>query len=210
MIWILWSLLQTEPLQVSLPVSTPESSHQAAVIFEDESAISKIILGIDRDAVSVDVVENRLFVKLLKPARGHLDCVVASGKLYRIRIITVTENPTEVLRIRAPKKPEEDPIPAPLKLARMMRTGSTPDEVRRFRLDGLVYESKEVTVRCIMLHRWNGFAGFTCRLVNRSDRPLNVDLSRFRGKGLLLAACRDLTIGPGKETRLYLVFEAAP
>jgi len=200
---------QNDLLQVSLPVSTQEKSHQAAVAFEDESAISKIVLGVDRDAISIDVVGNRLFLKLLKPAEGHVDCVGASGRLYRIHVRVAREAPTDVLRVRGPK-PVERAVPRPIALARMMRTGGIEEGVRRVRLEGVVYESREVVARGRMLVRWEELSGFVLELENRGTAELRVDLSRFRGEGLLLSASRELAIPAGGRTLVYLIFEEAP
>jgi len=202
-------LAQNDLLQVSLPVSTQEKSHQAAVVFEDEPSISKIVLGVDRDAISIDVVGNRLFLKLLKPAEGHLDCVGASARLYRIHVRVAREAPTEVLRVRGPK-PVERAVPRPIALVRMMRTGLLEEGVRRLRLDGVVYESRELVARGRMLYRWEGYSGFVLELENRAATELAVDLSKFRGEGLVLAASRSLAIPAGGRTLLYLVFGKAP
>jgi hypothetical protein len=209
--WMLPLLLavQGDSLQVELPVSTPERSHQAAVIFEDEPAISKIVLGMDREAISVDVVENRLFLKLLRPAAGHLDCVGASGRLYRIRVSVGERAPVDALRVRG-ARPVDRAAPRPVALVRMMRTGRVEEGAARARIEGAVYECREFKARGCAVYRWEGLRGYVLEIENRGAEALAIDLSRFRGEGLLLAGCRELSVPPGGRTLLYLVFEEAP
>lgn len=202
--------LQSEVIDVGLPVSTPERSRQAAIVFDDEEAVSKIVLGIDRDAVSVDVVENRVFVKLLRKADGHVDCIGTSGKLYRLRVHESGQAPRGVIHVRGQTPPAGPALPAPLRLVRAMRTGRRLEGMRVRALDGLVYESARVTILAERLHRYLEYSGFVCRLRNKRESPIQLDLSRFQGPGLLLVASRELKV-PGKgETLIYFVFEDTP
>lgn len=202
---------QSDAVEIALPVSAPGRSHQAAVIFEDETALSKIVLGVDREAISVDVVDNRLFLKLLRAAEGHLDCIGASGRLYRVRVSVGEGAPAEAYRVRGARPAAaQRAVPRPVALVRMMREGRVEAGATRTRLEGAVYECREYAARGRAVYRWEELRGYVLEIENRSEEPLGIDLSRFRGEGLLLAGSRELQVPPGGRTLLYLVFEDVP
>lgn len=208
---LLYAAAQSDAVEIGLPVSTPDRSHQAAVIFEDEVAISKIVLGVDREAISIDVVENRLFIKLLRPAEGHLDCIGVSGRLYRVRVAVGERAPVEALRVRGSRDITADrAMPRPVALVRMMRAGGVEEGATRMRLEGSVYECREYTARGRAVYRWEGLRGYVLEIESRGAEPLAIDLSKFRGEGLLLAGCRELQVPAGGRTLLFLVFEETP
>jgi hypothetical protein len=199
-----------DPARLPLQVSDAARSIQAVVELADERAIAHVIMALGKDDVSLEVKDNRLFVKLLKEAEGSIDCIGSSGRLYRIQVIP---SPQSVLRLKLRAPAEQGPnraeLPAPLQLVRAMRTGELPEGAVASRCDERMFGDAGIAIRGVWSVRFEGLWGFVCEVRNVSGRRQALDPSRFQGAGLLVVGLRDLSLEPDRSTRLYLVFGEA-
>jgi hypothetical protein len=196
------------PIDLRVPVST-EGDHRATVVTFPEEALEALVAGWNEGDLSVERRRENLFLKLLRPAKGDVHVVGASGRLYRLAIRPAGAEYDGHVRIAA-FRPSEQAAPEPIELVRAMRLGRRPVEGRVRRADGVLYESDEFSVRMAYVYDTDNFRGHVVRVENRSPAPLPLDPSRFVGRDLVLAGAREMLLPPGGSTLLYLVFGRKP
>jgi hypothetical protein len=209
MIWLAAVLLQAEPQRMPLQVSTDQKSVQGVIHLSDESSVAHLITAFGKDDVSIEVKDNKVFVKLLRAVEGSVDCIGASGTLYRV---TLVPSPTTVplLTLRSPparKRPEPE-LPRPLQLMRSMRLGQAPEGTDVRRSTAVLVDDPTFIVQLLWVYRFDELTGYVCTLRNRSSETIRIDPSRIRAPGLRVVGVKDLRLEAGQVTRLYAVVEA--
>jgi len=126
--------------------------------------------------------------------------------MVRVRVKASEKGAADVVTVRTAERQKAD-LPAPLRLVRAMRTGGALEEMRSVAIRTELYQGRDFSVAGHSMHAWNGLRGFVLVLTNRSGGPLSVDLSRFRGEGLLLIGAKEMSVGPRRSTLLFAVFE---
>jgi hypothetical protein len=208
MIWIMMLCLQDEPVRMPLQVSTPAKSIQGVVELSDESSIAHLVTGFNKDDISLEVKQNRIFIKLLSEVEGSIDCVGASGRLYRIYVVPSARSVTNLALRGKPARAREKPeVPLPLQLMRAMRLGETFEGAMISRASAVVVDDPSFVVQLQWVYKLDEFTGFVCTLRNRTQAPLRIDPSRFRGENVLVIGVRDMKLGPGEVTRVYFVVD---
>jgi hypothetical protein len=186
-------------LQDRLQVS---SNAQGVIELADEPSVAHLVTALGKDDAAIEVKQNRVFVRLLKDVEGSIDCIGASGHLYRVRVVPSQSAGT--LSLRLPKSVRSG-LPLPLELMRAMRLGRPMDGAIVTKSSAVVAEEPEFVVQLQWVYRIDDLVGFACTLRNRSGRTLDLDLSRIRGEGVLAIGARDLTLRAGEVTRLWVV-----
>ncbi len=196
------------PIELRVPVST-EDEHRATVVSFPEEALEALVAGWNEGDLSIERRRESLFVKLLRPVRGDLHVLGASGALYRLAIRPAEGAYDGHVRVRDRDR-ERRSAPEPVELVRAMRLGRLPAEGRVLRADGGVYASDEIAARLAFVYETDAYRGFVVRVENASAQARRLDPSRFAGRGLVLAGAREMLLAPGERTILYLVFGKAP
>ena len=197
MIWLLF-------LQDRLPleVSTPARSVQGVVHLADEASIAHLVTAFAKDDISLEVKQNKLFVKLLREVEGSIDCIGASGQLYRIAVAP-SAGSAPTLTLRRPRAAQDAEVPPPLQLIQAMRLGRPPEGAVVTRSSAVVAQDASIVVQLQWVYRLDDLIGFDCLLRNRSPRPIALDPSRF--KDAIVVGVRDMKLAPGESTRIWLV-----
>lgn len=203
-VWVL-ALVAQDPCRLPVQVSNESRSIQAAVHLADEASVAHLITAFNKDDVSIEVKQNKVFVKLLKEVEGSIDCIGTSGHLYRVVVVPSKQTlPLLTLRAPAPKAPSPE-LPLPLVLMRAMRLGRVLDGMEIRRSTAVLIEDPSFFIQLHWVFTFDALKGFVCTFRNRTERPMRLDPSRFSGAGILLVGVRDLELGAGQVTRLYLV-----
>jgi hypothetical protein len=205
-----------ETITVRVARSSPGKSATCAIELEGESDVKSIVQAFNREEISIESRANRIFVKLLKDASGHLDVIGSSGTLYRFFLTAVDGGAgTEFVSVRpeAPKIEEktQKELPQSLMLVRAMRVLKVPEGVTvrgAAQQDALVYRARGVEMSLLYSYESTRLTGYVCRLSNTSEESLHLDLSRFQAEKLILIGAKDLVVAPGAATLVYLVFDA--
>lgn len=205
-----------EVVRLHVRVSTEKESFTSVLELSGGGRIREIVQGFDKEDVSLEVKGGRLFAKLLSPIRGFIDVLSDDGKLVRVLVSPGGENVHDSLvRVRFKKPPKGKSRrravhPPALVLAKAMRAFEVPEGAAVSRADGepLVHRAGALELRLLFVYRFRGLTGYVCRLGNLLDEDfLDVDLSRFRGEGLVLSGAKDLSVQPGDSTLVYFVFD---
>jgi hypothetical protein len=205
---MIFALLLIQDLhRLPLEVSDERRSIQSAVHLADETSVAHLVTAFNKEDISVEVKQNKVFIKLLKPVEGSIDCIGASGQLYRIHVIPAKQS-VPLLTLRAPAKAAPPPeLPAPLTLMRCMRLGQVQDGMDLKRSTAVLIEDPSFVIQLQWVYRWDDLTGFVCTVRNRTARVMRLDPSRFHAPGILLVGARDLKLDAGQVTRLYVVVE---
>lgn len=202
----------------SIRVAVPYSSRAALVtcVSLPEKTIRSIVAAWAESNVSLEHSGGNLFIKLLRETEGHIDVIGSSGRLYRLYISPATTGTyDETLQIalaeestpRKESKPSAEVRSLALDLILAMRRGELPEgALVSGGPDHAVQASPEAEMFIRLVYELDGFVGYVIELRNRSKTELSIDLSRFQGEGLLLIGAREMSVGPGASTLLYLVF----
>lgn len=200
-------------VEVRIRVSEPKRTVLTAVSFP--SAIRNLVSAWNEKDLSVEQAGNRLFLKLLSPAQGHLDVLLEGDRLVRLYLTPAKEDvPYDAaLQIVLPTAAEKsDPRPerasGALELAKAMRLGDVPPGVTVRKGDGLlILETPTVEASLSWIYDAPRFRGYVVRLSNQSRQTgYEIDLPRFHAEDLVLLGARNLVIEPRSFTYLYLVF----
>lgn len=201
-------LLSDRPVEVRVPVST-DREHRSTVVSFPEESLEALVAGWNEGDLSVERRRENLFIKLLRKSEGDLHVLGASGTLYRLRIVPAEGPPDGRVRLQLPKEARKE-APEPVDLLRSMRLGRRPAEGSVLRASEPVYRSAEVDIRTAYVYDSASCRGYVLRVENLAGEPRRLDPSRFVGKNLLLAGYREMLVGPGESTLLYLVFAKIP
>lgn len=205
MFWLL--LVAQEPYRLPLQVSNDQRSIQSVVHLVDETSIAHLVTAFNKDDISIEIKQNKLFIKLLKDVEGSIDCIGASGHLYRV-YVAPSKQTVPLLTLRAPARPAPPPeLPMPLVLMRAMRRGQSEEGMDVKRSTAVLIEDSSFIIQLQWVYRFDEWTGFVCTVRNRTERDLRLDLSRFHAPGILLVGARDLRLGAGQVTRLYMVID---
>lgn len=193
---------------LDIPLSDENRSYQCVVSLRDETAIANVVLAFEKDALSIEVKQNRIFVKRLKEVQGFIDCIGSSGALYRLFVRPAKGDYTSFLelKLKLKPKPKGRALPEPLQLVRAMRLSEVHEGITVKRMAHKVFENRELRIRALALFEMEGYKGYVCEVDNLSNAPLTLDPSKFQAKGLEVIGARELTVDRGGKTRLYLVF----
>ena len=197
----------------SCRVSTPTAHVLSAVTLPDP--IRQVVSAWDRKDLSVEHAGSKLFLKLLQKVEGHLDLMTAMGGHYRLYLVPAPlgaefdSHVTLLSRGRGEgvKRPGRSASGA-LELARAMRLGKIPPgvSVRSGQGKG-VLSTERLEARLLFVYEETRLRGYVLSLSNKSRKnSALVDVTRFTPARLVLIGARDLVLGPGEATRLYLVF----
>lgn len=201
-------LLSDRPVELRVPVAG-DDRHPATVVTFPEDSLDALVAGWADGDLSVERRRENLFLKLLRKAEGDLHVLGGSGTLYRLAI-RPAEGPYDGrVRLVLPSAKDRR-APEPVELIRAMRLGRRPPEGQVLRTSGTLFEGAELRISTVYVYDSQAFRGFVLRAENVSGRPLRVDPSRFVGKDLVLAGVREMVVGPGASTLLYLVMSKAP
>jgi len=196
------------PIEVRVPVSA-ENRHLATVVTFPEESLEALVAGWNENDLSIERRRENLFIKLLRNARGDLHVTGSSGSLYRLTLVPAEGAYDGHIRILAPREQKKS-IPEPVELIRLMRLGRRPPEGTVLRSDQPVHSSPEFSARLAFVYESNSYRGFVVRIENVSADPQRLDPSRFLSRDLVLVGAREMTLAPGQDTFLYLVFWKAP
>jgi len=200
-------LLSDRPIEVRVPVAG-DDRHPAAVVTFPEDSLDALVAGWADGDLSIERRRENLFLKLLRKAEGDLHVLGGSGRLYRLSI-----RPAEGAydgRVRLVLPLSKGRIPEPIELIRAMRLGRRPPAGTVLRAGDTVYAGPDLRASAVYVYDGQAFRGFVLKAENVSGRPLRVDPSRFVGKDLVLAGTREMVLGPGATTLVYLVVSKAP
>ncbi len=198
-------ILQDDVSRMPLQVSTATRSIQGVVHLADESSVAHLVTAFNKDDLSIEVKQNKVFIKLLKDVEGSIDCIGSSGQLYRVYVLPSEKSVTQ-LTLKARRAASEPPeLPAPLLLMRAMRLGQPLEGAVVKRSNAIVAEDLTTLVQLQWVYSMDEWVGFVCTIRNRTDRALRLDPSKFRAEGVQVVGVRDLKLGPGEVTRLYIV-----
>jgi hypothetical protein len=210
-------LYDGNPIVVSVPVSRNGSALVTVVQIPEES-IKTILVHLDNEELSLEQNGSKIFIKLLKRCEGFLDVLGESDTLYRLLLKPMTGGIYDsTVKIQAaaisnkapnPKRVEAKPrsTPEALKVLRAMRLseGLASADIAAF--DALLFRDEVVEARTLYIYETPTLVGYICRLSNRSDETLRVDLTRFAGSGLVASATREFIVKAKGETILYFVY----
>lgn len=191
---------------LDIPLSSETRSYQCVVSLRDETSVGNVVLAFDKEALSIEIRQNRIFVKLLKEVEGFIDCIGSSGTLYRLFVRPAKGNYISFLELKLRPKPKGRTLPEPLQLIRAMRLSEVHEGITVKRMAHKVFENRELRIRALALFETEGYKGYVCEVENLSNAPLVLDPSKFQARGLEVIGARELTIERGGKTRLYLVF----
>lgn len=200
-------LASERPIEVRVPVSA-ESEHRATVVSFPEESLEALVSGWNEGDLSIERRAESLFIKLLRPARGDLHVLGASGTLYRLAILPAEGAYDGHVRVR-PRERGRRAAPEAVELVRAMRLGRLPAEGAVLRAEGPVFASAEVAARLAFVYETDSYRGFVLKVENVSAHPRRLDPSRFAGRELVLVGAREMLLAPGAKTLLYLVFGKA-
>lgn len=208
------SVKDGETVRIRVRVSTREEHYSTVVRFPEP--IAHVVSSWDPSQISVQDEESRLVLKLQAKAEGYLDVVLTGGTLVRLFVAGVTppgpfDSAVQVRLTGAPLAAEK---PAPrggtsgaLELIRAMRLGEVPpDATVRTGRGEVLFQSPQLAVKALYVYETGRYRGWVLGLENLSVRDAYpLDLTRFGGDSLVALGARDLVVGPGKSTRLYIV-----
>jgi hypothetical protein len=209
------SVKEGETVQVRVRVSTREEHYSTVVRFPEP--IAHVVSSWDPSQISVQDQETRLVLKLQVKAEGFLDIVLAGGTLVRLFISGVAAPAPfdSAVAIRLPAAPgpaEAKSAPrgggsGALELIRAMRLGEVPpDATVRTGQNSVLFRSRDIQVTVLYVYETARYRGSVLSLENLSAREsYPLDVSRFGGDSLVLVGARELLVGPGRSTRLYIV-----
>lgn len=207
------ALLDGGTVEIRVRVSEPKKTVLSAVTFP--AAIRNIVSAWNEKDLSIDQAGNRLFLKLLSPAQGHLDVLLEGERLVRLYITPVKDDvPYDAalqIQLSLPLESAEsrpDRSSGALELARAMRLGEIPPGVTVRKAEGvLLIETPNVDVSLAWVYDAARFRGYVVKLSNDSRQTAyEVDLPRFHAEDLVLVGARNLVLEPRSFTYLYLVF----
>lgn len=200
-------------VELRVRVSEPRKSVLSAVTFP--CAIRNIVSAWNEKDLSIDHSGNRLFIKLLTPAQGHLDVLLEGERLVRLYVTPVKEDmPYDAALQILLAGPSLDPkaqsarASGALELVRAMRLGEVPPGVTVRKADGiLLLETPHALATLAWVYDAPMFRGYVVKLSNQAVKlGYEVDLPRFHAEGLVLVGARNLVLEPRSFTYLYLVF----
>lgn len=200
-------------VELRVRVSEPKKTILTAVAFP--TAIRNIVSAWNEKDLSIDQAGNRLFLKLLASAQGHLDVLLEGDRLVRLYLTPVKDDvPYDAVVQVLLHGPSETAGPRPLRasgaleLARAMRLGEIPPGITVRKADGiLLLETPNVEATLAWVYDGTHFRGYIVKLSNSSRHTgYEVDLPRFHAEDLVLVGARNLVLEPRSFTYLYLVF----
>lgn len=205
-IWLVMLLQSEEPRRMPLQVSTAERSIQGVIHLVDESSIAHLITAFNKDDISIEARQNKLFIKLLKEVEGSIDCIGGSGRLYRVTVVPSARSVT-LLSIKAPadRSSAAAEVPLPLQLMKAMRLGRPIEGATVARSSAILVDDPVLIVQLQWVYKLDGLTGLVCTVRNRTMETLRLDPSRFHAEGVLVVGFRDLKLGAGEVTRLLMV-----
>lgn len=201
-------------LEVLVPVAQATSGF-ATVVALPETGIKSVLVHANEEDLSLEHVEGRLFLKLLKKSEGYVDAIGASGTLYRIRIQPVTGGVFDstvrvksgvLAGLKTPRADGRPKVPEALQLIRAMRLGEGLEGAAISRSDTVVLKTQTSEAQVVYVYDTPTLTGYIVRLGNTSSDALRVNLPSFAGPGLVASATREFVVPPGKHTYLYFVF----
>lgn len=201
-------LLSDRPIEVRVPVAG-DDRHPATVVTFPEDSLEALVAGWADGDLSIERRRENLFLKLLRKAEGDLHVLGGSGTLYRLSIRPAEGAYDGRVRLVLPSSKGRG-TPEPIDLIRAMRLGRRPVEGAVLRAEETVYAGADLRVSTVYVYDGRAFRGFVLKAENVSGRALRVDPSRFVGTDLVLAGAREMVLGPGASTLLYLVVSKAP
>jgi hypothetical protein len=207
------TLVDGGTVELRVRVSEPKRTVLSAVTFP--APIRSLVSAWNEKDLSVEQAGNRLFLKLLSPAQGHLDVLLEGDRLVRLYLMPVKDDvPYDaafqiILPVSGEKtEPRAERGSGALAHARAMRLGEIPPGVTVRKADGvLILETPNVEASLSWVYDAAQFRGYVVRLANGSRMTgYEIDLPRFHAEDLVLAGARNLVIEPRSFTYLYLVF----
>ena len=227
-----------QSIPVRVPVAVPDRELMTTVSFP-ETRIETAISGWGAQGtgtLTATARGNLLFLRLGKPATGHLQVLGASGRHYLLLIegipevpepatrtpdayvrITVTEDESKAdgqAKSDSSETPDPNRSPA-ITLIRAMRLGENPRDVRVLRAGGEVaLTSKQLEICLAYVYQLGSWTGRIYDVVNLTDNKLAIDVTRLGMKDedlnktstLVASALRENVIPANGKTRLYMVF----
>jgi hypothetical protein len=204
-----------ETVRVLVRVSSREEHHSAVVRFPEP--IAHVVSSWDPSQISVQEEDSRLVLKLQAKAEGYLDVVLVGGTLVRLFVSGVTapaaSDSAIQVRLGGQAHPERE-SPAPkgaasgaLELIRAMRLGEVPpDATVRTGRGEVLFRALPIEVKALYVYETGRYRGWVLGVENLSSREAYpLDITRFGGDALVALGARELVIGPGRSTRLYVI-----
>ena len=223
-------------IPVRVPIAAPGREYMTTISFPEtriETAISGWNTG-DSATLTATAKGNLLFLRLAKPASGHIQILGGSGRHYLLAIEGIPELPSPVTRpadvyvritlsesakkaasstkAESPSGTNPKPGGSPvIKLIRAMRLGKRLPGTRILRAGGeIALASKQVEIRLVFVYQLGQLTGRIYDVENLTDDKLAIDVTRLRIKDenstLVASSLRKNVIHPTKTTRLYMVF----
>jgi hypothetical protein len=208
-------------IEVRIPVARVGTGY-VTVVELPEKAIKNVLVHFKDDEISLEHVESKVFVKLLKRAEGYLDVVGTSGTLYRLLVRPVTGGAFDgTVRVKCGREkpalsgPEaknnsKRSTPEALQLVRAMRLSQGMDGVDVFSIDQVLDRDDSIEARAVYVFETPRMVGYVVKFTNLGNEAIRVDLSRFAGPTLVAAATREFVVEGKKHTYLYFVFGRQP
>ena len=227
-VWLVAPQLHAARLEVSTgePVEILINVSQPTVVTLPER-IQAIPTSADPNAVSLELVENRLFIQSLQAGFGATVFVIGeSGKLHILRLVE-SETPDIEVQLVEPKARIQgvsgDSPPRPGRrrpgrpawqqgsalrrlLVALLKGGRLPG-VEAVAHDQVLASSPELEIRTTHLYAAGRYLGFIGVARNLTEGPFVLRLPEFQAAGLKAIYADLETIPAGGETRMVLVVE---
>lgn len=182
------------------------------VMVELPSEPTDVVLGIEKDAVSIETKQKFIFIKGLAESEGELFAVLTSGDCVSISVkVTEVKASKTSYKVEGfqPRTPEQrESVSESVRLLAALGNGRIPDGYKATKISSP--ESKEVAglrVEPYGIVESKNLIAFVLNVENVTNSSLYVDISRFSAEGLIVTAASKTNLAPGERTRMFMIFE---
>lgn len=185
---------------------------EQTVMIEFPAEPTDVVLGIDKEAVSIETKQKFIFIKGLAESEGELFVVLACGDC-----ISISARITEAKAVKTSYKVEGAParsaeqreaVSESVRLLAALGNGKIPDGYRASKISSPeTHEIAGLRMEPYGAVESKDLVAFVLKVENVTNGSIYLDLSKFSADGLIVTAASKTNLKPHESTRVFTVFK---